>query len=143
MLYDNNDNLNRRLDFEQNHNLIGDKTMYTQLKIEMDNLFARNNLGEICLINPQAADMWKTDDQAYVTIRVPENKRDRFNAFWKNAESVLGEDLKILHTQEGTHLSEDFYINEAWYFIPCETAMQVFRQFDTILSASLPGVRYH
>jgi len=117
--------------------------MNTHERLELDNLFSRNNLGELCLENPQAADMWKTDDHEYVTIRVPDNKRDRFNAFWKNAESVLGEDLQILHIQEGTPLSEDFYINEAWYFIPYETAMQVFRQFDTILSTSLPGMRYH
>jgi len=132
-----------RLGLFETNNLIGDTSMYTQLKIEMDNLFSRNNLGEFCLRNPQAADMWKTDEQNYTTIRVPKNKRDRFSSFWKNVEYVLGEDLKVLHVQEGTPLSEDFFINETWYFIPTKTAMQIFRQFDTILSASLPGMRYN
>ncbi len=116
--------------------------MNTYKKLELDNLFSRNRLGEVCLENPSTSDMWQTEAQNYVTIRVPYSMRDRFNVFQVIAASVMGEDFEAFHVQKGTPLSDDFYIDETWYFIPCKTAMKIHDHFETILPGILPGGRY-
>lgn len=110
-------------------------------RLELDNHFSRNGLGEVYQENPDYPDIWKTDERDYVTIRVPYSMRDRFNVFRERAVAVLGKDIDVLHVQEGSPFF-GLLLDETWYFITCETAMALLDHFDKILPGILPEVHY-
>ncbi|MFO8240062.1 MAG: hypothetical protein R6T90_03580 [Dissulfuribacterales bacterium] len=111
--------------------------MYNFSRLEMDHLFSSNNLGEVRLENPDYPGVWKTDEQDYVSILVPHTMQERFTDFWDSAGAVLGEKLKVLHVQENSPLSDGYFIEETWYFITCETAMEIMDRFDMIMEDTL------
>ena len=98
LLKDTVETINSRLESAITYKKRGIK-MFNSKMVKLDNLFSRNNLGEVRLENPDYPGVWKTDEQDYVTIRVPDSMKDRFKVFWQSAASVLGEKLKVLHVQ--------------------------------------------
>jgi hypothetical protein len=110
-------------------------------KQDLDNLFSRNSLGEIYLENPNEPGIWYTNEHDYVTIKVPYSRIDRFREFWRSARVLLEDRLQIYYMQEGTPLSDGYYIKETWYFITVDGARGMLEYFNEILPKELPGIR--
>jgi hypothetical protein len=107
-------------------------------KFELDNLFSRYGLGEVCLENERNDDgIWKTDAYDYVTIKIAAGLKKRFDIFWRNARVKLEERVRAYKVQNGIPFSKGLTMVVTFYFIPVESARQLLLHFHEILPPEL------